>query len=221
MTAVRAITRISDADDYGSLTDPVVGVAGLRSLGTGAQQALDVTAADKRYGRPAAGAVIGIIPSFVPAIATAAAANVAYGLRVTIPFTGVLHDVSVCSLIAQSGNHMLGVYDTGGTRTRLAESASMTVTYGWNTWDPALAVTAGQQLDLVHICDNATAQFLRVQLTDTPAAELPAGFDPVTGGALPKTNWQFSVGSFTLPATVTEAQASHGVTARVFVARVA
>src|SRR4051812_23466222 len=73
-------------------------------------------------------------------------------VRVTMAQTGVLHDVSAF-VNTQSGNYKIGIYDTGNlnathtTSTQLAVSNSAVVpASGWMTYDPSLAVLAGDTL---------------------------------------------------------------------------
>jgi hypothetical protein len=117
--------------------------------------------------------------------------------------------------------------DTGdalaGSRTRLFDSGSIASPgTGWRIIaDPALTVTQGQQLDLVVEADNATLTLGRYAGIGSGHPSLPAGFWPAAGGASPKMTWTNSPGSFTIPATILEANC--GVTSSIFfiMARVA
>lgn len=150
------------------------------------------------------------------------------GVRVIVPKSGTLHDVS-WFITAQSGNVAAAIYDTGdasaGNRSLLASSGSMVVAASlWQSWDPALAVTAGQQLDFCLMADNATAAFARLNGSLANANLLPTGFNPVPGGALPKLIFQIpTVGSLTSwSATVAEANVTTPNTSSpVLIARVA
>ncbi len=146
-------------------------------------------------------------PNAASAGATWPLANRACGARVVIPKTGVLHDLSIYPTVA-SGNIDIGIYDTGdaspGNYTRLySRGAVACPTAGqWNViGDPALPVTAGQQLVFMLSCDNVTAAVLR-QGTGN-ANTLPAGFMPCPGGALPKLT-DFAATSHPLPASIAE-----------------
>lgn len=139
-------------------------------------------------------------------------ANLARLVRVVVPRTGTLHDLTVFVTTA-SGNHIGFVYDTGdataGVRSKLWDSGSVAVV-GANAWqvvgDPAIAVTAGQQLDIGIVPDNATVSYGRTAaLTASAASVLPAGFFPAPGGASPKLVGAVTFGSFAAPGTIAEA----------------
>jgi hypothetical protein len=150
------------------------------------------------------------------------------GVRVIVPKAGTLHDVSWFVTI-QSGNMAAAIYDTGdasaGNRTLLASSGSLaTGAAGWQTWDPSIAVTAGQQLDFVLMADNVTAAFARLLAGLQNICQLPnTNFNPVAGGASPKLIFALpAVASLTAWAT-TVAEASVALTSTaspVLIARV-
>jgi hypothetical protein len=136
--------------------------------------------------------------------------NQLYGSRITIPTAGTLRDLSVW-IVTSSGNLQVGVYDTGQaastTRTRLYQSGSVVMGTGTN-WqvvaDPALAVTAGQQLDLAVIVDNNTATLGRIPPhLGAAQSQLPTSFWPTA--VTPKLAWVHAPGSFILPSTLSEA----------------
>lgn len=142
-------------------------------------------------------------------------AGTIYACRVLIPEDGTLHDLMAHHGTA-SGNHRLGIYDTGdaasGSRTSLYDSGSVALS-GSNVWqvagDPDLAVTAGQELDFVLMADNTTATFGRVSSAASSQFQLPAGYGTVLGGASPKYAWAYAVGAYAaFPATITEANCS-------------
>lgn len=124
-----------------------------------------------------------------------------YGIRVVIPETGHLRDVSVMTS-TQNGNYDLGVMDTNGaSRTLLAHSGStaFAAANAWNTWDPNLAVTAGQQVDLVVGSSSSSAQVVGANLGPSQTTLLPnASFVPTTGGAKPWMAWTNFASAFPL-----------------------
>jgi hypothetical protein len=148
--------------------------------------------------------------------AAAGAAGTIYGLRVVVQQTGVLHDLAAFHLVS-SGNHRIGVYDTGdalaGSRSLLYDSGSVALNGTANSWqiagDPALAVTAGKHLDLVLMADNTTVTFSKAALATSAQALLPAAFLPAPGGALSKVAWAYAIGAYAaFPATILEANCS-------------
>jgi hypothetical protein len=155
-------------------------------------------------------------------------ANQLRAARCIVPHAGFLRDVSVFIQTA-GGNVILAAYDTGeaagtGARTLLGASAQQVVATGWQTWDPGdgvIAVSEGQQLDLACMFDSATPLVGVVTLTLAAAAQLPANFDTVPGGALPKLGWTFAAGSFAAPAAVVEAQCALATKPTFVMARIA
>lgn len=148
------------------------------------------------------------------------------GWRVTVPKTGTLHDLSWW-VNTQSGNLAGLIYDTGdasaGNRTLLYSSGSVACgAAGWQTVDPAISVTAGQQLDFLIVADNVTAAFMR-----TPTVPLtqgyPANFAPAAGGASPKIGFSYpAIASLaSASATVAEASVTLASGPPVIIARVA
>lgn len=116
------------------------------------------------------------------------------GVRVIVPKAGTLHDIAWW-VTAQSGNMAAAIYDTGdasaGNRTLLYSTGSIAVgAIGWQTVDPALTVTAGQQLDFFIMADNTTAAFAKYSVGLANTAQLPTGFAPAAGGASPKLMFQ-------------------------------
>src|SRR5438552_3585640 len=101
---------------------------------------------------------------FTPAAATSFGANEIHMVRFICPQSGTLHDVGVF-VNTSSGNVSLAVYDTGDATpnvlTRLATSGAVATgaANSWQTFDPAIAVTQGQQIMLALSCDNGTATF--------------------------------------------------------------
>lgn len=165
--------------------------------------------------------------SAVASVAPAApGANAVWGCRVIVPSAGTLHDLAVY-VGTSSGNCRVGVYDTGdavaGTRTRLYDSGSVAVpaSNGWRIIaDPALTVTAGQELELAINCDNGVVTLGKIALTNAALGTLPANFIPVTGGASPKLNWSNSPGTFTIPAGILEANVNPNASMFPIIARV-
>jgi hypothetical protein len=187
---------------------------------------------DARYGPqltglivPAMGATIG------ESTANANMANTMLGRRYIMPKGGALHDVGVF-VTSNEANLAIGVYDTGnastGNRTLLASNSFTSVANGaWCTWDPALAVTEGQHLD-IGVFPSATATLFMAENNPTAATyELPnTSFLPCVGGAAPKLWWI----STALPAygalttegpTLAEANLSGTAKCITFVGRVA
>ena len=184
-----------------------------------------VDANGKIIGLPSGGSsggLPGLLAPFDPRLISAAGGtgltNRILAVRVVVPKTGVLHDISVY-IGATSGNMIAGVYDTGdalaGSRTLLWSSASTAVGSA-NNWqvvgDPALSVTAGQQLDLAIMADNVTVTFGRALFANGNQAQLPANFIPATGGASPKMQWANNAVSFAMPSAITEANCSISLT---------
>lgn len=150
-------------------------------------------------------------PLLVAAGGNIGTSNSARGGRVVIQQTGILHDLSVF-VSAQSGNLDLGIYDTSPTtRNRLYSSGSTAVAAinTWQSFDPNLAVTKGDNLDFVIACDNGTATFARAGML-AGLEEMPnSSFwtSPLAGGFA--ANGKMSIGwtrltSFPLPSTVLE-----------------
>lgn len=159
---------------------------------------------------------------FAPNSLVVLGANTAYGCRVIIPKTGVLHDLAAYVGVS-SGNVDIGVYDTTlTTRNKLYSSGSIAcpAANGWRIFaDPALYVTAGQHLDLVLVPDNATASFLRFATGAANAWWLPTGFLTSPLGGIPKWHWS-KVTTFPLPATLAESALAQDQTFIQIIARV-
>lgn len=151
--------------------------------------------------------VVSSAPVGVGASGAILTANLLIMNRVTIPSAGTLRDVAVFVTVT-SGNFIASVYSAAAPRVRLWTSGSVAVGSA-NTWqiigDPGLAVSAGQQLYLSVIADNATAAIARVNGGYPAAAyaQLPTRFAPADGAA-PKLFSSSSPGSFTAPASVIE-----------------
>ncbi len=132
-------------------------------------------------------------------------------LRYTVPKTGTLRHLNVF-IGNKSGKCIVAIYDTGGlnagkyTRIGFAEVEPATKE-GWNKiYDPALAVTKGQQVMLGVIHNNAAVTMGRggAGAVTSGSGVLPAGFVPAEG-ASPKLIGTRAVGAFEAPATVEEA----------------
>jgi hypothetical protein len=131
-----------------------------------------------------------------------------WGCRVTVGKTGTLHDIAIPNNDA-TGNARVGVYDVGvaspAVRTLLWDSGAVALA-GVNQWqvigDPALAVTAGEQLDLVVQADNASTTLLCPPGTlVTGCEQLPPNYLP--GGTVsPLLRWTLAGVFGALPATI-------------------
>lgn len=154
------------------------------------------------------------------------------GWRVVVPETGRLRDISAY-VFAQSGNYSVAVYDTGeavggglGTRTLLANSGSVAcpAAGAWQIlYDPNLAVSAGQSLDLFVNSTDAIIAFGRTtSILAGAAATLPTGFAPTAGAAAPKMCFSLNaLGSVNgWAATVTEANVFTSGTAFPIIGRI-
>ena len=144
-------------------------------------------------------------PRFVT-LASGHSANEMRGQRVIIPRTGRLRDVAVW-IGTSSGNIAAAVYDTTGTtRNRLATSGSVAAGGGgWQiVFDPDIAVTAGDQIDLAVAADNATVTFGRFSsAVSSGIADLPTGFVVAPLGGFNKIMWS-ATSSFPPPSTLGE-----------------
>lgn len=161
-------------------------------------------------------------PRFVT-LAAAHSANEMRGTRVIIPRTGRLRDVTVW-IGTQSGNIAAAVYDTTATtRNRLATSGSVAAGAGgaWQTvFDPDLAVTAGDQIDLAVAADNGTVTFGRASsIVSSGIADLPAGFLVAPLGGFNKVMWS-ATSSFPPPATLAEASMGNSNAGPFIMARI-
>lgn len=169
-----------------------------------------------------------LLPLLLVGSAVAATSNNVWGTRVIIPKTGTLHDISIYVTATAAENINAGVYDTddasAGNRSLLWSSGSQAVgaSAGWRViGDPALAVKQGQQLDFAFVTSATTATFQKISLTAAAVASLPTNYLPASGGAPPVLSWTFNVGSFTLPATITDANCAPNVTVFPLIGRIA
>jgi hypothetical protein len=138
---------------------------------------------------------------------TTPGANGMVGVRVTIPYSGTLHDLAVY-ITASAGNLDIGIIDTTvTTRNRLYHSGAIASPgTGWRILaDPNLAVNAGDQLDLVLSTDSNSSIFAAAVLAVQNALpQLPSAFHVSPLGGLPILSWfTGSVGS-TIPSTIAE-----------------
>lgn len=129
------------------------------------------------------------------------------GSRIIIPIDGTLHDIAVY-VATSAGNLDVGILDTTApTRTRLYHSGAVAcpAATGWKiVADPNMAVSAGDQYDLVVGISSTTAALARVLLVNNAVPTLPAGFDPAPGGGSPVTFWTVAATS-TIPSTISDA----------------
>jgi hypothetical protein len=206
-----------------TLQDPTAATAGLRTLGTGAQQAINAALADLRYSPQMPGLVTpfasyGIIFSQTTGQDVGTANNARFQ-RVVIPKTGTLHDLAI-SVATSSGNIDVGIYDTGdasaGNRTLLWHTGSIACP-GAGNWtvvgDPALSVVQGQMVDFVIACDNTTALF-RGGALSTALVFLPTNFVPAPGGAPAK---MIGLANTVMPLPATLAESAIGQTGAKFI----
>jgi hypothetical protein len=166
-------------------------------------------------------------PTLVTGTQVFSAANTAAkGCRVVVPKTGTLRDFAVY-VGTTSGNLIGAIYDTGDTtttvRTKLWDSGSVAAGSGWQILgDPALAVTAGQQLDFMMLADNTTVALGRsTPVTNNLASQLPNAFVAVPGAALPKLAWAATTAGFAAPSTIAEASVGQNNYVFMTIARVA
>lgn len=142
-------------------------------------------------------------------VAAALVANVMVWTRVTIPYSGVLHDISV-PIGTHSGNCILGIFDTSATTRNQLYTSGSVAPGSDNTWytaptDPALTVSAGDELDFALVADNATMTFGRcATLVAAALSQMPTGFWPSPLGGSNRI-YASKAASFPLPATVSEA----------------
>lgn len=172
---------------------------------------------------PGSGLVAPLHP-WQPGATVAPTANLLYLVRVIVPYTGTLHDVAA-AIVTASGNLILCVYDTGqataNTATKLWDSGSFaSVASTWNSKNPALAVTTGQQVFLGVVADNTSVQLTRggqsalASLNQLPVSFLGATSAPVLYGTS-------SLGSFAAPSTLAFASISTFANTMSLCARVA
>lgn len=145
------------------------------------------------------------------------------GARIIIPVSGTLHDIAVY-IVSSSGNLDVGIIDTTATtRNRLYHSGAVACPAA-GAWrivaDPALAVSAGDQYDIVVGISSTTASFMRILLDNNNMPGLPTGFDPAPGGGSPIMFWA-NVGVSTIPATIAESSLSPNANVLGVMARLA
>lgn len=181
-------TLTAPAADLSMNSNKITGVA----AAVAATDALTTAAADPVYRRWFSNVVQNPMLPMFGATAGGVPANGAKILRVICPSAGHLRDISVF-IATSSGNISLAVYDTGdavaGTLTRLATSGAIACGTGnaWQSYDPNLAVTAGQQLALFISADNGTVTFGGTSALTNMQASLPTGF--ITTAAWPGGLW--------------------------------
>lgn len=153
--------------------------------------------------------------------------NRIYVVRARMPKSGRLRDLS-CFVTTKSGSGKALVYDTGdaasGKRTKLFDSGFKAVASenAWNVLgDPDIEVERGDQLDLAIQFDNAVVVPGRFGAgAHANGSQLPTGFNPVAGGALPKMWAFFDPGGATAPAAVDEAALEKSGSALAIIARI-
>lgn len=208
-----------------TLQDPTAATAGLRTLGTGDQQALNAALADARYAVQFPGFVStgGGIQALLSGASgqTLFAANGARSGRVIIPKSGILHDIAIW-ITTSSGNIDIGIYDDGaasaGNRTLLWHTGSIACPAAgqWSiVGDPSLAVTQGQHFDFTIAADNTALAFAGRTVV-TGLGTLPTNFVPAPGAAPPKMVSAIS-SNFPLATTVSEASFSASTNTTVFI----
>lgn len=137
---------------------------------------------------------------------TALGLNTIYGFRVVVPATGTLAGLA-CNITASSGNYDIGVYDTSATtRNRLySKGSTASPGTGWRELGtPALAVNAGDHVDICVVTDNNTfAIDFCLGGGSAGFGTMPANYlvSPLGGAAK---LWWFASVTFPLPSTIAE-----------------
>ena len=107
-------------------------------------------------------------------------ANDARGVRVIVPTSGLIADVSVYLGATVAGNRKASIYTiSGGTRTNVwTGTATAGAANGWTSLgNPAYSVQAGQFLDLVVASSEATSTYgIFGTATNIAANSLPTGY---------------------------------------------
>jgi hypothetical protein len=130
------------------------------------------------------------------------------GVRVVIPTTGTLHDLSVFVTGGSGGTVDAGLYSTAGTRSRLYHTGALACPAN-GVWtilaDPNLSVVEGEQYDFAITFTDGPG-FAGMSLAAFPGGHLPVGFE-MGQAALAKVAWYAAnpdgVGT-TLPSTLAE-----------------
>lgn len=148
-----------------------------------------------------------------------ATTNAATASKAIMPCNGILTDLSIFIGVA-SGNHDIGVYDCDATTLTKLYSAGTTASVGtgWISFQPALAVTAGQALFFVWAADNATITRGLTSCGTSAMSTLPTGF-VVAAGQTTRQAWTLAA-SFPLPATFTVSGLSATTAAPIMIARI-
>lgn len=177
---------------------------------------------DTLYAPQAPGLVAAFDPRLLATTLAVFSINEARGTRVVVPRTGTLSDIAVYVGVS-SGNIDVGVYDTTATTRNKLYSSGSTACPAANGWrivaTAALAVTAGDEIDLALSADNATASFGRYVSAGSGVATLPAGFWPTPLGTSKQLQWTIA-SQFPLPTTLTEASLGNGQTTTAIIARI-
>ena len=139
-----------------------------------------------------------------------------FGFRAVMPRSGVLHDLAVY-ISVPAGNIEVGLLNTvATTRTILYKTGSVaaTASHAWQIiGDPALAVSAGDQVDVSYAATSASNTIMWVggevnTGTDAPSGALPANFVPAPGGGKNTICWADSTSPIPYGGTTTVAESS-------------
>lgn len=132
--------------------------------------------------------------------------------RCIVPQSGKVKDISVLNANTIAGETRVAIFDTGDAKaaeyTLLAQSAAK-VQAGEFKWQGMgtlgeLELKAGQHV-LVAVMNSSTGSFTALTGIRKESAELPTGYLPCPGGALPKLLAEKTYGSLAFT-TITEAE---------------
>lgn len=143
----------------------------------------------------------------LPAFPCATASGAAIGqftykfFRVIIPYSGTLGAVHIAPSVSNGNVEIVILDDTVTTRNRLWTSGSVACP-AINVWsaslaNPALAVVAGQHVDIGVGTDSATAACYRyINMPLNALIALPSGILVAPGGAAGNISWQVALANF-------------------------
>lgn len=134
---------------------------------------------------------------------SAMTANQVRGVRARAGKAGTLANLYIC-VNAASGNLAAGVYTSDQPRALLWSSGTIVTPTGpgWvSVGAPNIALTQGQEVDLVVQPDNATATFYRYSVANTALVLLPNP-SMLDGAGQAYLMWQLTLGAMGLPATI-------------------